>query len=108
MNPGKLDKKIQIWGNVKFKNELNAQDIEPRLLKSVWASVDFVSGAEKDGEADTRYEEQRCIVKMRSKAFPIKKEHWIVYKGVRLNIEVLPPDFDRGSIREIHCVVVDE
>lgn len=39
MNPGKLNKRIDIWGKVPFENELGEQDYKEGYIKTIWASM---------------------------------------------------------------------
>ncbi len=39
MNPGKLDRRVEIWGQVPYENELGEDDFTNAKIKTVWASI---------------------------------------------------------------------
>lgn len=110
MNPGKLNNRIEIWGNEKIKNEVGAEDVEPKLIKEIWADIISLDSNQdlKQGEANTKYSDAKFKVRIRYNAYNIKEDHWIVYKDMRFDIKYILPDFKHKKFKDIFCNVVTE
>ncbi len=111
MNPGKLDKRVEIWGKTPVENiagepeidELGTQIYDDTMLAEVWAQVSPRTGSLLAGRsADTILSKVTHKIIIRYSAFPaLSVANWIMYQGHRFNIDyVLNPDF-RNEYLEI-------
>jgi len=53
MSKIKYDKRIEIWGNVKFTNELGEIDYTTAKIKTIWASIVPQTGSLQKTQAET-------------------------------------------------------
>ena len=98
MNSGKLNKKIEIWGEglTGTKNKIGEKEYGDVILKSPWASISPRTGSLLSGRsADTILSKTTHMIKIRYAAFPtLSTKNWIIYQGHRFDIDyVLDPEF---------------
>ena len=54
LNPGELNRKIEIWGKIPFENELHENDFKNGKIKTIWAKIIPQTGSLiKQKNADT-------------------------------------------------------
>lgn len=100
MNPGLLNKKVEIWRNELTKNEDGELEPAPRMIKRVWAQIVPKTGSLLSGRvADTTLSKTTHQIKMRySTAKGVLPEYWLIYKE-KIGEEVREHRFDIDYIQ---------
>jgi len=122
MNPGELNRKIEIWSKIPFENELHENDFKNGKIKTIWAKIIPQTGSLiKQKNADTLLSNvtHKVIVRYNS-AKDLKADDWLMYfekdadretylnsqttkVGHRLNIKyILDPNYEHTTL-EIFC-----
>jgi len=107
MNPGDLNKCLEIWGKVEFTNELNEKDFRDALIKTAWGGFDKVNqqtGNQIIGVADTIFSKTTHKIKLRyHTSKTLTEANWFMYEGHRFDIKyILDPFFKHESL-EFFC-----
>jgi SPP1 family predicted phage head-tail adaptor len=109
VEPGKLNRRIDIFGNSVISNELGETDFSAGKIKTIWAAVIPQTGKLQTQEANTILSNvtHKIIVRYEA-AKDITQDMFIMYQGHRLNIKyILNPFFANVTI-EIFCEEVIE
>lgn len=102
INPGKLNKKVEIWGKVKGSNTLNQTTLEDRSLKTVWAAVIPQTGRLLTQPADTFLSNVTHKIIIRYSAYPnLSPKMWIKYKGKRFDIDYVLNPYENDETLEV-------
>ncbi|MBZ9633187.1 phage head closure protein [Clostridium sp. FP1] len=91
-----LNKRIDIWGKLKFKNELNEIDYKEAKIKTIWASIVPQTGSLQKTQAETVLANttHKIIVRYGS-GKDIKESDFIIFRGKRFDIKfILNPYFE--------------
>lgn len=102
----RLDKKIEIWGNIPFTNELNEEDVKPGLIKPkpIWASIIPQTGNLQRQQANTILSNVTHKIKVRYGAGKdITQDMWIIFKGHRFDIKYIINPYFSNEFLEIFC-----
>lgn len=100
MNAGDLKHRIDIYGNVKFENELGEEDFRFDKLKTIWAAIIPQTGSLQKQQADTILTNvtHKIIVRY-SAGHDIKKEMKIKFRGHTFDIKyILNPYFNNETL----------
>ncbi|MFD1957319.1 phage head closure protein [Paenibacillus thailandensis] len=105
---GKLRHKVELWHNVKVKNEVNATSNKPEPIRTIWCEIIPQSGSTQTYQADTVISKctHKVIIRYLS-GKDIKTDMWFMYRGHRLDIKYIIDDFSMEK-REIFCEEVVE
>lgn len=103
MNPGDLDKRIQIWGKKKVETILKENSYDDVLLKSCWASIVPKTGSLISGRpADTIVSKTTHMIKIRYNSWPgLKSKDWIIFNGHRYDIDYILNPYFKNEFYEI-------
>ena len=114
-NPGRLNKKVQIWGKIKAIDSEGNQEIdvlnqeidEPVCISTVWAEIVPKTGSMLSGRAaDTVLSRTTHMIKIRYKAEYERlkaSNNWLVYDGHRFNIDYILNPYFSNEFLEIFC-----
>ena len=101
-NPGRLSKRIEIWGKVEGTNILNQTTLEDKKLKEVWADIVPQTGRLLNQPADTILSNVTHKVIIRYSAYPgLSPEMWLVFKGKRFDIEYILNPYESNDTLEV-------
>lgn len=107
MNPGKLNKKIEIWKNENFQTELLEEDTKDELVKKVYSQIIPISGMMKTGQAETLIVGSTHKIRMRYNTGKfITPDMWFVYKNTKYNIKYILNPFESNRTLEFFCEVI--
>ncbi len=102
INPGKFDKRVEIWGKVKGINTLNQTTYEPDKLRSVWAQIIPQTGRLMNQPADTVLSNVTHKIIIRYSAYPeLSPEMWLVYRGKRFDIDFILNPYENDETLEV-------
>lgn len=102
MNPGKLNKKIKIWGKKPGVNELGQNTLEDEYLKDVWAQIIPQTGRLMNQPAETILSNVTHKIIIRHQAFPgLKDSMFITYKGKRFDIDFVLNPYEKNEYLEV-------
>lgn len=81
LNPGELNRKIEIWGPVPYENELGEDDFTNGKIKTVWAKIIPQTGSLiKQQNAGTLLSNVTHKIKMRyNSAKDLTTANWLMY-----------------------------
>lgn len=122
MNPGELNRRIEIWGKIPFKNELHENDFKNGKIKTVWAKIIPQTGSLiKQKNADTLLSNvTHKVIARYNSAKDLKTDNWLMYfekdadreiyledqtkkVGHRLDIKyILDPNYEHTTL-EVFC-----
>jgi SPP1 family predicted phage head-tail adaptor len=109
MNPGKLNKRIEVWGKNKFQNELLETDYVDKKIKSIWGCLLPQTGRAKRGQVDTISSNTTIKLIVRySSGKDISEDMWIIYMGHRFDIDYILNPYFKNETLEIYCTEVVE
>lgn len=117
MQPGKLKHKVELWGNVKVKNELNEWDTQDVKIKSVQAEIIPQTGnmgRQQGIETIISKTTHKFIVRYRSginvtqDGEDISNDMWFVFRGKRFDILYMIDPYFSNEKLEIFCEEVIE
>lgn len=100
MNPGNLKHRIDIYGNVKYENELGEDSYRFEKLKTIWAAIIPQTGSLQRQQADTMLTNvtHKIIVRY-SAGKEITKEMKIKFRGHEFEIRyILNPYFNNETL----------
>lgn len=100
MNPAKLNKRIEIHGNHKYKNDLNEDAEKFGYLKTIWAEIIPQTGALQRQQAETILTNvtHKIIVRYAS-GKALTKEMKIYFRGQEFEIKyILNPYFKNETL----------
>jgi len=123
LNPGELNRKIEIWGKIPFENELHENDFKNGKIKTIWAKIIPQTGSLiKQKNADTLLSNvtHKVIVRYNS-VKDLKADDWLMYfekdtdrqiylndqdkkVGHRLDIKYMLDPYYKHEFKEIFCV----
>lgn len=106
-----LNKRIEIWGNVKFINELGENDIKAALVKAkpIWASIIPQTASLQKQPGNTMLSNVTHKIKVRySAGKDITQDMWIMFKGHRFDIKYILNPYFANQFLEIFCEEVIE
>ncbi|MDU0200160.1 phage head closure protein [Paenibacillus sp. MAH-36] len=100
---GKLDKRVDLWGNTTVKNEIGANSNKPGKIRSLWAQIENVAGgtSERAGvDTNKNTTTQRITVRYRK---DITANNWIMFRGHRFEIDYVDDMYYRQDKLILHC-----
>lgn len=106
---GKLNKKIELWGNVETseKNSINQNVWQEQKIKTMWAQIRPQTGSLLKRTAETELSRTTHKIIIRYTA-EIKPDMWFIYRGERYNIIYILNPYFNNSYLEIFCEVYTE
>lgn len=123
LNPGELNRRIEIWGKQKYTNEMYETDYKDVKVSTVWAKIIPQTGSLiKQSNAGTLLSNVTHKVIMRyNSAKNLKTDNWLMYfekdadrqaylnntklkAGHRLDIKYLLDPYYKHETMEIFCV----
>jgi SPP1 family predicted phage head-tail adaptor len=88
INPGKYNKKIEIWGKQEIQNELLEEDYEEVKINSIWCSIKSHTTSVQSKALDIVVVNATHKITCRYLSGKnIKEADWFIYRGKRLDIE---------------------
>lgn len=79
---------------------------EDVLIKKIWAEIKFRSGNLNEGQGNTEYSNTKFRVRVRKTK--ISEDNYIVYKGLKFEIEYIYPDFKNNSFIDLNIKLKTE
>ena len=109
MNPGKLNKRIEVWSEIPFENESLEADTKEQLVKKVYSSIIPMTGSLKNQAANTVVSgtTHKIIIRYITGKF-IKDSMWFMFKGTRYDIKFILNPFEANKKLEFFCEVVND
>lgn len=105
----RLDKKIEIWGNVTTENELGEIDNVPGLIKSIWSAIIPQTGKLQTQQTNTILSNVTNKVIVRYGAGKdITQDMYIMFRGKRFDIKYILNPYFKNETLEIFCEEVIE
>lgn len=105
MKTGKM-KKVEVWGKVPFKNELNEIDFKDGLIKSVYMYFIPMTGSLTSEAGNTKVSGTTHKLKGRYVTCKfIKDDMWLVYRGQKYEIKFILNPFEANKELEFFCEV---
>lgn len=103
----RLKNRIEVYGKVKFKNELDETDYRWDKIKSVWSEILPTGGNLVNGQADTIYSKVSHKITIRNKSIPnLTNDMYFMYKGMRYDINFFQPHYKFKDCIECMCSLV--
>lgn len=103
----RLSNRIDVYGKVKFINELDETDYRFEIIKSVWSEIISTGGSLKTGQGDTIYANVTHKITVRNKAIPnLTNDMYFMYQGLRYDINFFQPNYRYKDCIEIMCNLV--
>lgn len=96
----KLNNRIEIWGKIKEETDLGIT-YEEQLLKKVWADVKPISGSSSSESGNTTSTSVKFKIRIRKT--DISTDNWIIYNGMRYEIDYVYQDFNRNSFLDVEA-----
>lgn len=107
MNPGELNRRIEVHGNKPILNELKETSFEFGKIKTVWAAIVPQGGSVQKKAADTVETSITHKITVRySAGKTITKDMRLVYKGRVFEIDSIINPLESNEKLEINCVEV--
>ena len=107
MNPGELNKRIEIWGKSSFENELGENDYTDIKIATIWAGIIPQTGNMQRAQAETILTNVTTKITVRfSAGRGIKNDNWIMFAGKRFDIKYILDPYERHEKLEIFCTEV--
>lgn len=103
MNPGELNKRIEIWGKTEVETALKENSYKEDCLKRCWARIIPKTGSLISGRpVDTIVSKTTHIVKIRYSSLPtLKEDNWIIFNGHRFDIDYILNPYFKNELYEI-------
>ncbi len=99
-----LNKRIAVWGNVEFDNELDEKDFKPDKIKTIWAQIIPQTGSLQKQQADTILSDVTTKIKVRYGAGKdITQDMWLIYQGHKFDIKYILDPYFAHKFLEIFC-----
>ncbi|OOM81788.1 phage head-tail joining protein [Clostridium puniceum] len=101
----RLDKRIEIWGNIEFLNkELNETEFEKKKIKNIWSKIIPQTGSLQKQQANTVLSNVTHKIKVRyAAAKDVTQDMWFIYKGHRFDIKYILNPYYSNEFLEIFC-----
>lgn len=99
-----MNKKIEIWGNIKHENELGETSYEFEKINRIWAAIIPQTAVLQRQQTDTILTNvtHKIIVRY-SAGKDITKDMQIYYKNHRFEIKYILNPYERNETLEIFC-----
>lgn len=105
MEAGKLRHKVELWGKLKIKNELNEWDYKPTKIKDINAEIIPQTGnlqRQQGIETILSKTTHKLVIRYLS-GKDISQDQWFIYRNHRFDIlYILNPYFSNEKL-EIFC-----
>lgn len=105
-----LNKRIEVWGNIEFENELGESDFKPGKIKDkpIWASIIPQTGSLQKQQANTILSNITHKIKIRYGAGKdITQDMWFIFKEGnkkhRFDIKYILNPYFLNEFLEIFC-----
>lgn len=100
----KLNKRIEVWGKIKTKNEIGEVDYSEGKIKTIWAALIPQTGNMQKGQVETILSNttHKIIVRYGS-GKDITQDMWLMYKGHRFDINYIINPYFQNETFEIFC-----
>lgn len=104
VNPGDLRNRVDVWANVKYKNELGETSYKFMKIKSIWAAVIPQTGSLQRQQAETILTNvtHKVIVRY-SAGLDITKDMQIFFGDHRFEIKYILNPYFKNETLEIFC-----
>lgn len=103
----RLSNKIDVYGKIKFINELDETDYRWDKIKSVWSEIIPTGGSLKTGQGDTIYADITHKITIRNNAIPnLTNDMYFMYKKLRFDINFFQPNYKYKDSIECMCNLV--
>jgi SPP1 family predicted phage head-tail adaptor len=107
MNPGKLRRRVEVYGKTKTINELNQTTYTDGLKTTIWAEIVPQTGNMQRQQAETILTSVTHKIIVRYNAGKdFKSSDYIKYKGRRFDIKFILNPFERNETLELFVTEV--
>lgn len=105
MIPNKFRFQIEVWGNVKFENELGEMDIKPERIKTIFAEIIPQTGSmgKRQGVETILTNVTQKIVSRYNAGKDIKQDMWFKYGEHKFDIRFILNPYFRNKTLEFFC-----
>ena len=102
-----LNKRIEVWGKVKFKNALLETDYTNGKVTTVWASINPQTAIMQKGQVETILSNvtHKIIIRYNSGA-SILQDNWIIFGTHRFDINYILNPYENNKMLELFCTEV--
>lgn len=102
----RLKNKVNVYGKIQIKNELDEIDFGYGKIKSIWAEVTPQSGRNIVGNGNTIYAEISHKFTIRSNALKeISNDMYFIFKGQRYDIKYYNPNYKYRDRIDVFCIL---
>jgi SPP1 family predicted phage head-tail adaptor len=109
MDPGEINRRIEVWGKVASINELLEKTYVDTKLKTIWSAIIPQIGKMQRGQVENIVANVTAYFKVRyNSGKDIAYDNWIMFKGKRHDIKYILNPFERNEFLEIFCTEVIE
>lgn len=95
----RLNNRIEIWGEIKEESDIG-EIVKNKLLKKVWADIVPQSGSISNGQGETTVSNTKFKARMRKTE--ISSSNFIIFKGLKYEIEYILPDFNKNNFIDVY------
>ncbi len=100
----RLNNRIDLWGNIPYENELGETDYKPDKIKSLWCEIRPTTGSVKTTLGNVIEVENKYKITVRVNAIKnLTNDMYLMYKGMRFDIDYNIPNFKYKDRIEIYC-----
>ncbi|SNR85983.1 phage head-tail adaptor, putative, SPP1 family [Anaerovirgula multivorans] len=107
MNPGRLNKRIEVWYKVKELNDLKQTVQKDKFKTKLWAAIIPQTGKSFSAPADTKQAEITHKIEVRYRN-DLKSNMHIKYRGRRFDIKYILDPYEKHEKLEIYVSEVVE
>jgi SPP1 family predicted phage head-tail adaptor len=109
MNPGRLNRRIEIWARQEETNEMNETDYVYSKKNTIWAAIIPQTGKLQSAPADTILSNTTHKIIVRYNAGKnITQSMYIVFKGHKFDIKYILNPYYENEYLEVFCEEVIE
>lgn len=101
----RLQNRVEIYRRKKVSTDIG-DTFEPVLHKKVWADVIPLSANTAEGQAETQNSRTKFKIIMRKT--DILQSDYIIFSGIKLEIDYIIPNFDRKGYIEVYTLLIKE
>lgn len=101
----RLQNRVEIWRREKVKTKIG-DSFDDVFYKTVWADVIPLNASTASGQAGT--ENSRTKFKVLMRKTEVLQSDFLIFKGLKLEIDYIIPNFDRKGYIEVYALLVKE
>ena len=96
--------RVDLYGLGPFVNELGEDDLDYAKVKTLWADINVVSGAQKEAPGNSVFAEVTHKITVRIEAArEITTDMYFIHQGQRYDIKYFYPHYKHRDRMELYC-----